>query len=134
MTSYGTSYPVFYGGGSQPTFVFTPLSGVGMPSQAMKVWNNSPNPAYIGPLATLCTPNALPVAIAPNATHFFNPLTTATYVCGNYSAGTITTTISASATTAGSTTFTCSTTVPSSYAAGTAFLLGNSASGKELRK
>ena len=115
-----------------PAFVFQPLTGVGAPTQTVKITNLSGAPAYAGPAAALQTPNALPAGIPPNGNLYLQNCTAAVYLTGPYAAGSVTATITASAVTAGSTTITCSTTVPSGFPAGTSFLLGNAASGKEL--
>jgi hypothetical protein len=118
--------------GGLPSFVFTPVTGTTAPLQTLKVTNIGSYPLYIGPAATLQTPNVLPLPVAPGASMFVNPVTSSTYVAGPYAAGTSTTTISATASTANSTNFTMSTAVPAAFAAGTSFLIGNASSSREL--
>ena len=126
-----SSFSVDFAGGL-PAFVFQPLTGVGVAQQSVKITNLSGAPAYAGPAAALQTPNALPAGIPPNGQLYLQDCTAAVYVTGPYAPGAVTATISASAVAAGSTVVTCSTTVPASFAAGTSFLLGNAASGREL--
>ena len=118
--------------GGLPSFVFTPLTGTTAPLQTLKVTNIGSYPLYLGPAATLQTPNVLPVAVAPGAHMYVNPVTASTYLAGPYGPGTSTATISATASTAGSTNFTMSTGVAAAFAAGTSFLIGNASTGREL--
>jgi hypothetical protein len=117
--------------GGLPAWIWTPLTGVNVPSQGLKITSTGNNPAYIGPAANLQTPNALPVALAPGQRVFLNGITQATYVCGNYSPGTVTAALAAAISTAGSTLFTVAS-APASFPAGTSFLVGNAASSREL--
>lgn len=125
------NFSVGYAGGL-PAFVFTPATGAGVPPQTLKVTNIGSSPLYLGPAATLQTPNALPAGVAPGAHVLISPVTVSTYLAGPYVAGTATCTIAAAVSTAGSTAFTVSTTVPASFPAGTSFLIGNAASSREL--
>ena len=78
------------------------------------------------------TPGALAVAVAAGAETYMNPVTGSTYLAGPYGPGASTCTISAAVSTAGSTTFTISSTVPAVFPAGTSFLIGNAATSREL--
>lgn len=110
------------------TFVFTPVTGVGVPASTCKITNTGSSPLYAGPLNTMLTPGAYPAGIAPRSELYLNPCTASVYLSAGYAAGTSTTTLS-SGSTAGSSSFTVASN--SAFPAGTTLLLGSVKSSQE---
>ena len=111
-----------------PAFVFQPVTGSA--GSTLKVTNIGSSPLFVGPLAALSTPGAYPPAVLPGRSLYLNPVTAATYLSAGYLATTVTTTLTATNSTAGSTSFTVASNA--SFPAGTLMLLGSVASSREL--
>lgn len=109
------------------TFVFSPPAGM---TSTLKITNIGGTPLFAGPLPALLAPGAYPLAIPPGSRLYYNPVTAATYLSAGYAAGTVTTTLSASASAAGSTSFTVASNA--SFPAGTLMLVGSAVSGQEV--
>jgi hypothetical protein len=110
-----------------PVWVFTPTT---VATNTLKITNIGSSPLYAAPLATLSTPGSYPAPIMPGQHLYLTSVTASTYVTAGYLATTVTTTLTATNSTAGSTNFTVASNA--SFPAGTLMLLGSVTSSREL--